>query len=81
MALRRRPGTSGGATSNPRDQVLPDSGLRLWLGPVMPTPVTVGELIVQTGVAAVQPGRPMAPGKVLGTDRLVATPLAGLAVR
>ena len=72
---------AGGATSNPRDQVLPVSGFRFWLGPVMPIPVTVGGLIVQTGVAAVQPGRPMAPGKVLGTDRLVATPLATPAVR
>ena len=47
----------------------------------MATPVTVGLLIVQVGVAAVQPGNPIAPGKVFGTCRFATTPLAADAVK
>src|ERR1700722_20398519 len=59
VVLTRKPGTCGGVRYRPTDQDLPVSALSLSLGPVSAMPVTVGLLMTQVGVAAVQPGRPM----------------------
>src|SRR5688572_16374416 len=62
VALNRKPGSAAGSISIPTEYVSPSCATRSLLPPARNTPGTLEVLMRHVGVAAVQPGRPIAPG-------------------
>src|SRR5262245_48611672 len=62
VALTRKPDTAAGAKSKPTEYVLPFCAVRSLLPPARKRPCTDAVLMRHVGVAAVHPGKPIAPG-------------------
>src|SRR5262245_37525876 len=62
VALQRSPGRACGSMSMPTEYVSPSCATRSLLPPARNTPGTLDVLMRHVGVAAVHPGRPIAPG-------------------
>ena len=60
----------------PTEYVSPSCATRSLLPPARNTPGTLDVLMRHVGVAAVQPGRPIAPGYVFGIAKFALTPEA-----
>src|SRR4051812_44942233 len=76
VALKRSPGNASGSISMPTEYVSPSCATRSLLPPARNTPGTLDVLMRHVGVAAVQPGRPIAPGYVFGIAKFAFTPEA-----